>query len=141
MSDDNDLDAARAELAALESEAEDLKKQIDDLEAQLQKLRQRYGKIIPTGWVGDRSGLITRAKEKVARLELLAADSLLPKVRGRYSNGMSAWNPYVITSNGPKRGMLRTPGTNQTTQIPSTFFEVHPDDAHLLHCLKAKAEG
>lgn len=131
------IEAIKAQITNLTAENNALVREEKELEDRMKAVRARRYAI-----VGDshRYGEIKGARAKLAEAELLAADALLPKIRMRRKGSDSPWEMRIVAANGPKRGSLRTPGTDRCENIPSNYYEVHPDDRHMLRCYDVKVE-
>lgn len=135
---DADVEALKNTIEALKAESKALSREERELNDRIVALRARRYAII-----GDshRYGELRGAEAKLAEATLLRADDLLPKVRMRRKAALPGpWENRIVAANGPKRGSLRLPGSDRCENIPSNYYEVHPDDRHMLRCYEVKVE-
>ena len=112
------LEAAEANVKALEKEHVDLGKEAQAIEARLKVIFERRQKLWQTGYMSD-SGLIHLAKADVDTAKRELSDSLLPKftVASTLSHKKGTFEAVIVKVT-PKRIYMREVGNSNEVVIP-----------------------
>lgn len=125
------VDKLTAEAVALAAEERAIKDRLRAIEARMSTLRD---------WRG--MGELPRAERHLEKLKRLRDDAAAQTVRVAVrTRGEKQWTVCVIEQNGPKQARVRERYTdNQTYQLPSRTYTVHPEDRHHLRIYAEKSK-